>query len=116
MVTHTGAPVRADRLRPLSPPRPIRVQADERGYPLAVGGRGRSFIAVQEVVDRWRIDDEWWRKEISRMYFHVTLAGGRVLTIFQYLIAGNWFMQTTATRRPEAEPLVVLAPRASSAA
>jgi hypothetical protein len=62
-------------------------------------------------VDRWRIDDEWWRKEISRMYFHVTLEGGRVLTIFQDLIAGAWFRQTTATPRPGAEPLDVLAPR-----
>jgi hypothetical protein len=30
------------------------------------------FLAVQ---DRWRSDDEWWRKEMSRVYFQVVLAG-----------------------------------------
>lgn len=31
-------------------------------------------VPVLEILDRWRIDDEWWRKEISRMYFHLVLA------------------------------------------
>ncbi len=76
-------------------------------------GRGR-FIAVVEIADRWRIDDEWWRKEISRMYFRVALAGGRVLTVFQDLIEGSWFLQTTATPRSSAEPMEVLAPRVTA--
>jgi hypothetical protein len=45
------------------------------------------------------------------MYFRVVLAGGRVLTVFQDLIAGDWFLQTTATPRKGAEPLDVLVPR-----
>jgi hypothetical protein len=69
------------------------------------------LVPVQEIADRWRIDDEWWRKEVSRMYFRVVLAGGRVLTVFQDLIAGDWFLQTTATPRHSAEPLDVLVPR-----
>ena len=130
MVAHSGATVRADRLRPLSVPRPIRVKADERGRPVAVylkgasrkvpdgarphptGARGqgtgdrgmgdaltltlsqrergyprplapdprpllRGWVSVIDVLDRWRIDDEWWRQEISRMYFRVALAEGR---------------------------------------
>jgi hypothetical protein len=66
---------------------------------------------VAEILDHWRIDDEWWRKEISRLYYHVALDGGRLVTVFQDLIAGGWFMQTTATPRRQAEPLLVLAPR-----
>jgi hypothetical protein len=133
MVTHAGTPVRADRLRPLSTPRPIRVEADERGRPLAIelprGRQGRAVIngaregarekefagvAAVEISDRWRIDDEWWRKEISRMYFRVVLAGGRIVTVFQDLIEGGWFLQTTATPRDSTEPLEVLTPRVAA--
>jgi hypothetical protein len=132
MVASSGATVRADRLRPLNAPRPIRVEADARGLPLAIelpkGRRGgakarekaersiSSFIPVQEIADRWRIDDEWWRQEISRMYFRVVLTGGRVLTVFQNLITSDWFLQTTATPRRGAEPLDVLVPRAAARA
>ena len=95
MVAHSGATVRADRLRPLNIPRPIRVKVDERGRPVAVEFRVSGFEfrvgtpnsepetrnsklrAVIDVLDRWRIDDEWWRQEISRMYFRVALAEGR---------------------------------------
>jgi hypothetical protein len=45
------------------------------------------------------------------MYFRVTLVGGRVLTVFQDLIAGDWYLQTTATPRAGAKPVDVLAPR-----
>jgi hypothetical protein len=71
------------------------VEADDRGRPVVVYLRGG--VHVSGILDRWRIDDEWWRKEISRMYFHVHLEDGRVLTVFQDLIEGGWFLQTTAT-------------------
>jgi hypothetical protein len=105
------------------------VEVDERGRPLAIelprgrqgravidGAREKEFVgvAVAEISDRWRIDDEWWRKEISRMYFQVVLAGGRIVTVFQDLIEGGWFLQTTATPRDSAEPLEVLAPRVAA--
>jgi hypothetical protein len=83
----------------------IAARADEGAPPTS------GFVPVQEIADRWRIDDDWWRKEISRMYFRVVLAGGRVLTVFQDLIAGDWFLQTTATPRHGVEPLDVLVPR-----
>lgn len=125
MVTHSGAPVRTDRLRPLSVPRPLHVDADGRGWPVAVGIGGWGLgvrgdesrgVPVLEILDRWRIDDEWWRKEISRMYFQVLLAPEEAplaMTIFHDLIEGSWFAQTTATPLQQAEPLHVLTPRTS---
>src|SRR5438477_12478251 len=104
MVKNSGTTVRADRLRPLNTPRPLRVVTDEHGRPVAVRGwgsgvgeRGRTLISIQDVLDRWRIDDEWWRKPISRMYFHVALEGGQLLTLFQDLISGRWYGQISAT-------------------
>jgi len=32
--------------------------------------------------DRWRVEDEWWRRPIRRTYYAVELEGGRLLTLF----------------------------------
>ena len=111
MVAHSRTTVRADRLRPLNSPRPIRVEADSRGYPVRVDLKKRHAISVAEVLDRWRIDDEWWRKEISRMYFHVALVTGGVATIFHDLIEDGWFLQPVATPLEQPEPIEALAPK-----
>jgi hypothetical protein len=71
---------------------------------------------VLEIAERWRIDDEWWRKEISRMYYRVVLVGGRIVVVFQDLLSGNWFLQAAATPLHGAEPLDVLAPRVAAKA
>lgn len=48
---------------------------------------------VEQVVESWRIDDEWWRAPISRRYHRVILAGGRPMTLFQDLVEGKWYRQ-----------------------
>jgi hypothetical protein len=68
------------------------VEADAAGEPRAIAWRGR-FRRVVAIHDRWRIDDEWWREEIARVYFEVELEGGRRLTVFHDLVAGGWFLQ-----------------------
>jgi hypothetical protein len=47
---------------------------------LELGGKQ---LRVVELQDRWRIDDEWWRKEISRMYWQVVLEDGQQLVVFE---------------------------------
>jgi hypothetical protein len=134
MVSDPRASVRADRLRPLNAPRPILVEADERGKPVRIvrspmsldrkghrwgsrpsprpGGERGFALSVAEILDRWRIDDEWWRKEISRMYFQVLLEGGQLLTVFHDLIEEGWYEQTTAVAVRKGEPVAVVAPDA----
>jgi len=97
MVTHSGAAsctheLRSMKLRPLNEPRPSRVQADPRGAPLAVF-HGRRWRQVESVRETWRIDDEWWRKPISRLYHTVALEGGKSLTLYQDLAEGRWYVQ-----------------------
>ena len=79
-------------LTPVNQPRPVQVQAAPDGTPRAVLAAGQS-LPVAAVVDRWRIDDEWWREEISRFYYRLALADGRLLTVFQDLIGGGWYAQ-----------------------
>ncbi len=93
MVKNPGTQVRAHRLRPLAGPRPLRVEADERGRPgvIAYEGKPRVIIAIQ---DCWRIDDEWWRETpLSRKYYRLQLEGDRVVTVYQDLIGGEWWLQ-----------------------
>jgi len=54
------------------------------------GGEGRR---VEEIVEEWRIDDEWWRTPIHRRYVEVVLAGGAHVVLFEELATGEWFMQ-----------------------
>jgi len=80
------------RLRPLRTPVSVRVRLDQEGLPRAIERRGR-WIPVEAVRERWRIDDEWWRKPISREYFALVLEDGRPVILFRDLTTGDWFGQ-----------------------
>jgi len=54
---------------------------------------GPSDGKIETVGETWRIDDEWWRKTISRVYWEVILEGGKRVVLFQDLISTEWFMQ-----------------------
>jgi len=80
------------KLRALNEPRPASVHADGNGSPVMVV-YGRRRLRVEAVRETWRIDDEWWRRPISRIYHTVVLEDGKSVTIYQDLAAGGWFMQ-----------------------
>jgi len=48
---------------------------------------------VLQVRERWRIDDEWWRAPISRLYYQVVMEGGRSLTLYHDLEEDGWYRQ-----------------------
>jgi len=80
-------------LRPLDRPVPVEVRSHpDTGAPHLVMDR-RAPRRVEQVVESWRIDDEWWRAPISRRYHRVILAGGRPMTLFQDLVEGKWYRQ-----------------------
>ena len=79
----------------LKVPRPLVVETEagpDGPAPRWVTWRG-TRRAVAAVEDDWRVDDEWWRDEVSRHYFAVTLADGCQLTLFLDRIAGTWWEQ-----------------------
>jgi hypothetical protein len=80
-------------LSPLNEPRPIAVTAGDGGEPVAVVLGGRRFN-VERIEDVWRIDDEWWREEVSRLYYRLLLEDGRPLVIFHDLVRGLWCEQS----------------------
>ena len=54
------------------------------------GGAGRR---VEEVVEVWVVEDEWWRNPIHRRYVEVVLEGGAHVMLFEDLTTGEWFIQ-----------------------
>ena len=81
-VTPSGA-------RRLGSPRPVAVQADERGVPTAVAG-----VAVEGVREEWVVEDRWWTpRPLRRRYFELVLANGRNAVVFRDLVAGKWLSQ-----------------------
>lgn len=92
MVQDSRTPARAGGLLPMNLPRPVAVEADSSHLPTAVLVRGK-LRPVLAINDRWRIDDEWWRAEISRTYYAVELEGGMRLTVFRDMVTGVWFQQ-----------------------
>jgi protein ImuB len=84
----------APRLRSLNRPRPAKVEASANGEPIALSVGGRR-IAVEAVLDRWRVEDEWWRERpVSRMYYRVILEDGRVVDLYRGLGSGRWYRQS----------------------
>ncbi len=94
MVQDTGKTLRADAYRPVNVPEPVEVEeASSSSLPLAVGAPRRQ--AVKAIEDRWRIDDEWWRKEpVLRLYYEVVLESGQRLVLYKDLINGCWYRQS----------------------
>ena len=80
------------RLRPLDLPSPVLVRTDRAGRPVAIlkSPAPCGIAAIREV---WRIDDEWWRNPVSRLYHDVVLENGKVLTLYRDLISGGWWRQ-----------------------
>ena len=94
MVTSPGTTASADRVRPLNLPRPVQVTLDaSSGLPhtLHEGNHRREIAHIQ---DAWRIDDEWWREPISRLYLQVLLHDGAIRTLFHDRVADRWFAQS----------------------
>lgn len=79
--------------RPLNRPRPLRVEADEDGRPIAVWLSVRRY-GVEAVLETWRIDDEWWRQRpVSRLYYSLLLEDGRTVTVYRDIVSGGWAKQ-----------------------
>jgi hypothetical protein len=71
----------------------VIVEEDENGMPVAVA-ISRRRLAIEERVEAWRIDDEWWRpRPVSRLYWRVVTEDGRTLDLYHDLAGGGWFRQ-----------------------
>ena len=77
---------------PINPPQEAEVTADDLGKPIAVR-LGQAWKKITLIRNTWRLDDEWWGEEISRLYFKVELDGGMLITLFRDIAQGKWYRQ-----------------------
>ncbi len=76
-----------------SPYEPERVEvAAQEGRPFVVRIKKRPVL-VRDVVNMWRIDEEWWRRPVSRLYFQLEMDNGARITVFRDLLGGSWYRQ-----------------------
>lgn len=48
---------------------------------------------VENIIDRWRVDAEWWRGRIWREYFTLITSTGLLVEMFHDLTTGEWYIQ-----------------------
>lgn len=76
-------------MRRLYAPRPVAVEADDDGSPLAVAG-----VAVEAIREAWAVQDRWWTpRPLGRRYFELALADGRAAVVFRSTFSGRWYRQ-----------------------
>ncbi len=93
MVKDTRAATGVGDVRALNRPQAIEVRADGDGQPAALKLR-RSWVKVESVADRWRIDDEWWRERpVSRTYYGCVVDQGLRVVVYHDLTTGEWYQQ-----------------------
>ena len=91
MVSRARTSLRARKLRTLNEPRRVAVTCNAGGNPAEVQLQRR--YRVRAIHDRWRLDDDWWRKPIRRLYYLVELEGGALYTLYHDLETGVWYRQ-----------------------
>lgn len=92
MVEDTGKTPGADAVKPVDAPEPIEIKEDPQSVPATIR-MGRRTIGMS-VLDRWRIDDEWWREyPVSRLYYDVLLISGQRFVVYKDLVDGRWYRQ-----------------------
>jgi hypothetical protein len=70
----------------------IAVSCDALATPQALVWAGHRHI-VAAVVERWRVDEGWWRKRVWREYFTLTTESGLLLQIYHDVPSHSWRLQ-----------------------
>ena len=84
---------RPDRLRALNVPQRVEVELDERGVPAFVKPKTGNGKRIESIGETWRIDDEWWRRPITRRHVEAILERGKRVVLFEDLMTAEWWMQ-----------------------
>lgn len=71
---------------------PITVLVDELATPTAFFWRRQRHTVVQ-IVERWRVDEGWWKRRAWREYFQLVTRSGLLVLIYHDVRAGHWRLQ-----------------------
>ncbi len=70
----------------------IQVEHDGAAQPLLFVWR-RQRNPINQIINQWRVDTEWWQAQIVREYFEVTTQTGLWVVLFRDCVVDEWFIQ-----------------------
>jgi len=54
-------------------------------------------LKVCKIINLWRIDDTWWQKPVTRIYYALELESGTRITVFHDIAGDRWYRQNWTT-------------------
>ena len=76
----------------LAPARSIRVRVDTDGVPTHLESAA-GWQSVTRVLNRWRIDCDWWRSPVSREYWRLLIDDDLALECYCNRASAQWFVE-----------------------
>lgn len=71
---------------------PIKVLLSQEQNPEFFYWQGQQH-QVLEIVKKWRIQTDWWRKPIWRDYFKMITHSGLLVVVYHDLQTTTWYLQ-----------------------
>lgn len=71
---------------------PISVTYDELATPITFVWEGHRH-PVASILQRRRVDTDWWEQRVWREYFKLITASGLFVLIYHDVLAGEWRLQ-----------------------
>jgi hypothetical protein len=71
---------------------PIAVTCDALLTPVSLRWHGHRH-PIAAILDRWRVDEGWWRRRIWREYFTLTTHTGLLILIYHDVRDDTWRLQ-----------------------
>jgi len=71
---------------------PITVTCDDLATPVALTWEGHRHL-VSQIIERWRVDEGWWKRRIWREYFQLVTRSGLLILIYHDVRSGEWRLQ-----------------------
>jgi hypothetical protein len=68
----------------------IEMQSTRQGTPIAFYW-GQSKHTITAILQRWRVDTDWWRTPVQKEYFQVQTDTGLLVTC--YFDGTQWYLQ-----------------------
>ncbi len=69
----------------------VQVACDEHGRPQSFNWQGQEHH-IQQVCNRWRVHQGWWRHDEWQEYVKVTTADGLLCVLARDLHTGQWLL------------------------
>ncbi len=77
--------------RLLYPPIRITVVIDSQGRPSSFRWDGRRH-EVAGICNSWRVDTDWWKRRIARVYYKVETREGLLCNLYLDEVGGEWYL------------------------